>query len=348
MKDLIVCAGAVATPLLLGGVLWRLLRGEPRSGPLRLIGINLLVFAFLVSLLFLPLETYYRFLADRPDGLNLSRVSQRWFVRHYHLNNVRVRDDVDYAAAIEAGKRRLTFLGDSLTARHGIADVENRFGNRVRRAIGATWEVQILAQNGFETGEEIEAVRSLARVGYQFDVVALVYYPNDIRDLLPDWNADIARFVRDAQSGEPAWLRRSLLADVLYWRARAALEPALGRYHDVLFEGYASGAWEIQRKRLLELRDLCRAEDASFVVVVFPLLELLGPEYRFREVHSELDRFWNDAGVPHLDLLHAFDGRTPSELVIHSSDAHPNEEAHRLAAEAITRFIEEQFAAAER
>ena len=345
MEDLIVCAGAVATPLLLGVLLWRLMRGEPRSGPLRLFGINLLVFAFLVSLVFLPLETYYRFLADRSDGLNTSRVSQRWFLRHYHLNNVRQRDDVDYAAAIETGKRRLTFLGDSLTAGHGVADVENRFGNRVRRAIGATWEVQVLAQNGFETGEEIDAVRSLARIGYQFDVVALVYYPNDIRDLIPDWNAEIARFLLDAQSGEPAWLRRSMFADVVYWRARAALEPALGRYHDVLLEAYASGAWEIQRKRLLELRDLCRAERASFVVVTFPFLELLGPEYRFGAVHDQLDRFWNEAGVPHLDLLHTFDGRSPSELVVHQSDAHPNEEAHRLAAEAIARFIQQQFAA---
>ena len=343
MEDLIVCAGAIATPLLLGGVLWRLMRGDPRSGPLRLIGINLLVFAFLFSLVFLPLETWYRFFADRSEGLNTSRVSQRWFLRHYHLNNVRMRDDVDYAAAIEPGKRRLTFLGDSLTAGHGVADVEKRFGNRVRRAIGATWEVQIFAQNGFETGEEIDAVRSLVRRGFQFDVVVLVYYLNDIRDLFPEWNDDIARFLLAAQSGEPAWLRRSLFADVVYWRARAALEPALGRYHDVLLDGYASAAWEIQRKRLLALRDLCRAQGASFAVVVFPLLELLGPEYRFRAVHGQLDRFWDDAGVPHLDLLHTFDGRAPSELVVHSGDAHPNEEAHRLAAEAITRFIEKTF-----
>ena len=90
---------------------------------LSLVAINLLVLAFLVSILFLPLEIYYRFIADRSDGLNLSRVSQRWFDRHYHFNNISIRDDIDYAAAIETGKRRLTFLGDSITPGHGVADV---------------------------------------------------------------------------------------------------------------------------------------------------------------------------------------------------------------------------------
>ena len=343
MEDWIVCAVAVATPLLLGGALWRLLRGAPRSGALSLVAINLLVLAFLVSILFLPFETYYRFIADRSDGLNLSRVSQRWFERHYQFNNIFVRDDIDYAAAIETGKRRLTFLGDSLTAGHGVADVEDRFGNRVRRAIGATWEVQVVAMNGLETGDEIEAVRNLVRAGFELDVVALIYYGNDIRDLLPEWNRDVERWLVAAQSSEPAWLRKSMFADFLYWRAQAYVEPALGRYHDVLLAGYASDKWEVQRKRLLELRDLCRARGATFVVVTFPMLELLGPEYRFLALHEQLDRFWSDAGVPHLDLLPVFDGRAASDLVVQPGDGHPNEEAHGLAAEAITRFIAERF-----
>ncbi len=358
MGDTVVCVGAIAAPLLLGGALWRLSRGAWRDGAhgpatpqgsrllrgLRLVGTNALVLAFLLSVLFLPLETYYRLIADRSDALNLTRVSDRWFHRHYRFNNVGIRDDVDYHLTIAPGERRLTFLGDSVTVGHGIANVEDRFGNRVRREMGATWDVQILAANGLETGDELERLRGLVGAGYELDVVALAYSPNDISDLLPEWYGVLQRLY-DERRKEPVVIRASLLADTCYWHLKALLDPGFRKYHEVLRNGYASEAWDIQQRRLLEIRELCRFRNASLTVFTFPLLELLGPAYPFRDVHARLDRLWAEAGVPHLDLLEVFEGRAASDLVVNRWDSHPNEEAHRLVAEAMVDFIEERFLA---
>jgi hypothetical protein len=47
------------------------------------------------------------------------------------------------------------------------------------------------------------------------------------------------------------------------------------------------------------------------------------------------------AGIPVHDLGPALlELRRPEELTVHPTDAHPNEIAHRLAAEEIERFLE--------
>jgi len=44
------------------------------------------------------------------------------------------------------------------------------------------------------------------------------------------------------------------------------------------------------------------------------------------------------------DLVGAFDGRDASDLVVNRFDAHPNEDAHRVAAEAVLRFLDAEMA----
>ena len=56
-------------------------------------------------------------------------------------------------------------------------------------------------------------------------------------------------------------------------------------------------------------------------------------------MHEELDRFWRQLGVPHLDLLPVYAGIPGQELVVNPYDAHPNEYANRLAAKAVGKFL---------
>jgi hypothetical protein len=48
-------------------------------------------------------------------------------------------------------------------------------------------------------------------------------------------------------------------------------------------------------------------------------------------------------GVPHLDLLPVYVDYADAELVVNRFDAHPNEFAHSLAAEAIGRFLKKEI-----
>jgi hypothetical protein len=64
---------------------------------------------------------------------------------------------------------------------------------------------------------------------------------------------------------------------------------------------------------------------------------------RFKSVHEQLDRYWKENGVPHLDLLATFSNLPPAKLVVNPHDAHPNEYAHALAAEAIDEFLKREI-----
>src|SRR5262245_29789780 len=160
-------AAALATPLL-GGATWAFLRRARTApgGPGRLLAGNLLVLLFLLSLLFLVAESYYRFWADGTMGNNMSRASQRWSERHWADNAQGVRDNVDYLVARAAGRRRITFLGDSFSAGHGIAKVEDRFINRIR-AGNPGWEVHGFAMLGLSVVDHLALLDRLDAQGYE-------------------------------------------------------------------------------------------------------------------------------------------------------------------------------------
>jgi hypothetical protein len=84
------------------------------------------------------------------------------------------------------------------------------------------------------------------------------------------------------------------------------------------------------------------------LVVTFPFLQALGPDSEYRPIHERLAAFWRSAGVPHLDLLHLFEGHPPEEITVSARDPHPNEQAHAMAAEAISAFVDEQLSPEER
>jgi hypothetical protein len=314
-----------------------------RPGLWRLVLGNLLVLAGLLVLLGVGGELYYRFGVDSTDSFGLTRVCQRWFQRHYQFNNFGLRDNVDYAMTRAPGARRVTFLGDSFTAGHGIANVEDRFANRVRAALGPGVEVHALAANGIDSGAEIQNLTAVVQGGYDLDTLVLVYVLNDVSDIVPQWGAILQRIY--AESGrEPFWVRHSYLINMLYYRLKAARDPDIANYYGFVRGAYEGELWEYQQERLRGLHALCRAKGARLRVVTFPLLNALGPDYAYADVHARLNSFWAGLGVPHLDLMATYEGRRARDLTIGRYDAHPNEEAHALAAEAILRFLEAQQA----
>jgi hypothetical protein len=330
-------------PVTSGGLLWFFFRRSRAAvaGPtgLRLVAGNALALLFFASAGFLLAECYYRFLRDTTDSFSCTRSSDRWFGRHYHVNNALARDNIDYQLRIAPGKRRVTFLGDSFTVGHGIKDVEDRFANLIRLAFPEV-EVHVAAHVGFETGNELNTVNFLAGNGYEFDQVMLVYNLNDISDLLPEWRKTLERI----QGGrtQTGWLAlNSYFINTLYFHYKAARDPDFTNYFSQVRTAYEGPTWMKQRERLLEVRRAVEANGGHLSVVTFPFLHALGPDYAFRDAHAMLGQFWSEQGVPQLDLLATFQGIPPGELVVNRFDAHPNEHAHQLAAEAIARFLQQ-------
>ena len=334
-------------PLVTGGLVWLFFKriqgpGARVAGP-RLIAGNLLVLLFLGSIALAIGEAYFRYDHDTTDSLSYSKTSQRWFRRHWKTNAAGFRDDVEYADRIQPGKRRVTFLGDSFTAGHGVKDVADRFANRIRRA-HPEWEVHLLAQPGWDTGEELDALRSAVAAGDQIDEVVLVYMLNDVADILPEWASTWKRIMGDA-SRRPWLQQHSYLVDAMVHWIKLLREPEMRNYFDFVRDGYRGPVWQRQMQRLDSLREVVHAAGGHLVVVTFPFLHALGPNYEYRFIHDELKTFWREREVPQLDLLGIYQDVPPRKLVVNRFDAHPNEYAHGLAANAIGTFLEREMSA---
>lgn len=308
----------------------------------KLVAGNLLVFMILLLLSCGVGEIYYRFVFDSTDSFGLSRVCARWFERHYHNNNVGARDSIDYSKRIAPGKRRVTFVGDSFTVGHGIADVERRFANILRTSLGAGCEIHVVAANGADTGQELATVMELLNAGYETDIVVLVYVLNDISDIVPEWQA-ILRRIYAKKPNENALLQHSYFLDTVYHRMNAARDPDVSNYFGFVRKAYDGPEWEVQQDRLAAMARQVRANGATFLVVTFPFLHAIGEAYAYGPVHEKLGALWASQGVPHLDLLPIYEPFKPEELVVGSFDAHPNECAHEVAAVVIETFLREQM-----
>jgi hypothetical protein len=303
---------------------------------------NLLVLAVLLLITGTAGEIYYRFIVDTTDSFSLTRVCDRWFKRHYEFNRAGARDNIEYLPERNSALRRITFLGDSFTAGHGIRDVEQRFTNRIRRSLGRGWEVHTLAANGLDTGAEVQSLTNYVQGGYELETLVLVYALNDISDIVPEW-ADILQRIYGYKQNEGFWVKKSFFINTLYYRFKASHDPDVSHYYDFLRGAYDSYLWEVQTNRLRSLKDLCDSKGARLMVVTFPFLHSPGPDYAYEDIHGRLEAFWDELGVANLDLRDLYLPYSPGELVIGKYDAHPNEFAHGLAAEEIERFLSESM-----
>ena len=333
----------VAAPALSFGLLMmfvqRVKRSQVRTGWGRLLIGNALVLLCLVTPVMLAGETYFRFFYDATDSLAYTRVSERWVQRHWQVNSAGCRDNVEYTPAIQPGKRRISFVGDSFTAGHGIKDVEDRFPNRLRRA-HPDWEIHVVAMVGLDTGGELALMKKAFARGYQVDQVVLVYCLNDIGDLMPPQADATGRVL--AELDNDGWLfRNSYMLNLWHHHYRASRDPYLGNYCSFVREAYEGPLWEQHRERLKAFRDLIQAHGGRLAVVTFPFLHALGPDYEYRAIHDKLDRLWLELGVPQLDLLSIYEGLPSSQVTVNRYDAHPNERANALAAEAIDKWLQQ-------
>ncbi len=313
---------------------------EQTRWPALVVG-NALILLFVVSLSFLVVESYFRFLYDRTDAMAMTLVANAWSARHFHTNNFGLRDDIDYTTTLPPGRRRVTFVGDSFAAGYGVADVGERFVNRIRR-LHPEWQVHAAAKPGLDTSNEVELMHNLTvSNGYRLDQVVLVYAINDIGELMTGWVEGYKKMVADPF--RRSWLcQNSYFVNLFYMHRLLQKNSYMQKYYDEVEAAYQGPQWEMEKIGLLAFANLTRIRGGRLLVVTFPYMDT---GLRFKSVHAQLDRYWKERGVPHLDLLATFSNYPPSKLVVNAHDSHPNEFAHRLAAQAIDEFLRREIPA---
>jgi hypothetical protein len=100
--------------------------------------------------------------------------------------------------------------------------------------------------------------------------------------------------------------------------------------------------WAAARQALRAMGGMCRERGVPLVVAVFPLFgNPLDDRYPFADVHGKVAQAASEGGAMVVDLLPLYRGLDWRLLVVDGADdEHPNEIAHRIAAQAIAKAVD--------
>jgi lysophospholipase L1-like esterase len=243
------------------------------------------------------------------------------------INSAGFRDD---EARLERDhRRRLIFLGDSLTFGWGV-EKRQSFEDRLERslALRAPTEIINFGAGNYNTVQQVELFLETG-LDYRPDAVVLFYFINDAEPV--------------PRKSRFAWLGRSRVA-TFYWSrvkalfARWSAAPDYAAYYAALYDEGRPG-WVAAKDALRRLRDECRERDIGLAVVLLPELHELA-DYRFAAQHALVTDFLDGLGIESLDLAPHFASEPdPQRLWVAPDDAHPNARAHRLIADFSLDFL---------
>lgn len=257
------------------------------------------------------------------------------------------------------GTRRLLGLGDSFTFGVGVREADT-FLRRLESRLTDRAPCQVLnaGTQGYNTRDE-QLYLEHHWLEFSPDAVLVVFYLNDVyRDeaAVSFWNNGEGDGVYLRPSGLAT---TSLLADWCQhqWRTHTLRQQMSRHYNQGYFtnpraffsEVRPSGDmdWPAARKALERMVTLGRERGFRVGLTIFPELFSLDDDYPFAQIHRFVAAECQQLGLPVHDLLPAFLGHRDEDLWVHPTDHHPNEEAHRIAAEALVTFVRSELLAAQ-
>lgn len=309
---------------------------------------------WMVAALLTAIELGYALFYDTTDALDVTNVSHRWFSVHADPDlklllfgaddGIYYRDDEVFPTTPNDSKH-LCFIGDSFTFGHGVPDVGNRFSNQLRKRIAKDessaghFTISNLSQPGTDLYWVDTIARNIASKDWGVDHVAYVFCLNDIDSCDPGFaqrSSDLATLRHPPDS---FLIRDTYFFNWLYFRTQLLANPQVKDYYGYVRDFYDGPAWDRFLELLAGVRDACRKRDVEFSVVVFPFLHNLGPEYPFREIHSQIQTGCAELGIPCVDLEPVLNQHADEGLTVNPFDAHPNELAHSIVADELFKKL---------
>jgi lysophospholipase L1-like esterase len=295
-------------------------------------------------------ELVFACCVDFSDTFSISNISQRWMARHLddESNYDGFRDRNELNKTVSAGLKRIVFLGDSFTAGHGVPRMEDRFTDRVAARLEekepGNYVVANVAKAGYNVTEVVHLMQLLLQGHYDVSVAVYVYNLNDIDQLDPQTREALGEISRTRPSF--FLFRDTYFFNWLYFRLMELNRPGVRSYFEMLNQAYRSRPWLEARALLAQIRQECASQGIDFRIAVFPFLQNMGPNYPFRDAHAKIVEFCKSEKIPVLDLEPVFREHAGENLVVSRFDAHPNERAHAIAAEAIEKGLLSDLVAA--
>jgi lysophospholipase L1-like esterase len=252
----------------------------------------------------------------------------------------------DFNKKKEAGTFRVAVLGDSFSF-SPFMQFDDAFPKKLERMLNLEGVRKVEVINfgvpGYSTSHEvIQAKRFL--IDAEFDLVLLQITLNDleIKKLEPRGMSVLTnRFARlDANSWKNPILKN--LKSLGFIASKIHNYLAAESYKDYYFRLYKNEhALELFKKSIHEISEITKTLNAPLVAVVFPLFGYaLDETYPFNEMHNIVHKTLSEEKIPFLDLFNSFKGSHYERLtVMPGDDFHPNEIAHRMAAEEIYLWL---------
>ncbi|MCH7686204.1 MAG: SGNH/GDSL hydrolase family protein [Planctomycetes bacterium] len=316
---------------------------------LRFVHLLLSLWTFLAA--FTVVELYFAVIFDQTDSFNMTMVSEKWFIRHIkpdqkilefqNGDNTTYRDDRKFPTSISPTQHHICFVGDSFTFGHGVPNVSDRFSNRVAASLEREHPGRFIVSNLADAGRDTHWVELILQMltssNYRVDTFVYVVCLNDIETFHERWKT----YYADLASHQPHFFlcHESYFLNFAYFRLKMFSVPDIHEYYSFVKEYYDGEPWLRMQRKLDEIHQLCRDHNIELKIVVFPFMHNLGPDYDFHHAHTKLVNYCREAKIPVLDLEPVLAPHVEEGLTVSRFDAHPNERAHELAAEAIREFL---------
>ena len=239
---------------------------------------------------------------------------------------------------------RLAVVGDSITHGAGVHFLDT-YGMRLEALLNHNEgqrpaEVRVWARGGESTYTELRYLEEV--LPWEPDLLILGICLNDTEDAhnmneVRRWRLDalptppspgLARVLQYTRLG--TWVYQKMA----HYKARQGYREYYRKLYDEEYSGWKRFVYALRR-----FDEVCREHEISFVPVVFPLFTDVDND-TFDWIHEQIAEVFREEGIAHLDLRETYRGLSPDRLqVIPYIDPHPNEIAHRLAAESVFQYL---------
>jgi lysophospholipase L1-like esterase len=274
---------------------------------------------------------------------DLDRHDQRGIYKGilYQTNHLRLRSP-ERPAAKPVGTVRLAVLGDSFAMGQGVLAEDSyawRLEHELPRVKGGRYETINTAISGLDAAH---AVARYAELGlpYNPDIAIYGFTINDIEG--PHYVESVtARLDRYGLERSPFALWR--MVGPGYVAVRERWLPPAGTFAHELAHNYFENpaAWSDFLTALDRLREINEQRGICTVMFLHTHLVTLNALHPFTSIYDKVAAAGRDRGFLVIPSLPAFLGRKDKDLWVSPDDPHPNEEGHRLLAEALAQGLAE-------
>lgn len=301
---------------------------------LLLAGIGLAFAALLleIGLRFITLNpTHSKTWSDRPGA-------------YFSHQNSLTLQELTHQSIKPKGVYRIAVVGDSFSF-GPYMQFDDTFAQRMQRYLNLNEsqpkvEVVNYGVPRYSTTHEIAVVERALSEGADLIILQITMNDPEIKPYVPD--GTLAQ-IESGNRPDSSLLGRLKIYGLLEsrldtWRSHQQYQ----NYFLDLFRKWESFA--PFKDAVIHISNLCREKNVSFAAVVFPLFGYtFDADYPLLELHHRLSDLLIEARVPFIDISSAYQNIPVERLqVLPGEDRHPNEIAHRIAAERLVLWLSEE------